>query len=75
MRRNCSGRRGRKGSREMRELKLNVSTVRALPLSYGRDSNERIFQKPDRYAVARADNIWSDADRGVYRYRDAGRSA
>lgn len=55
--------------RKKRELKLDVSKAITSPLIYGRDSNERIFQKPGRYTVVLADNIQSDADQDVYRCR------
>jgi hypothetical protein len=58
---------GKSSFRAMAELKLDVARAMGSPLTYGRDSNERVFQIPGIYKIVLADNIQSDADQDVYR--------
>jgi hypothetical protein len=53
--------------RKLSRLELPVATAIARPFIYGREAEERIFQKPGVYQVILGENLETDADVPDYR--------
>jgi hypothetical protein len=54
---------------KLSKLDLPVATAMARPFIYGRDEDERIFQKPGVYEIRLSDNLETDAPIPIYQCR------